>query len=142
MVLTRATDYAVRILTALSSAPAERVKTDALATATSVPKDYISKVITPLVRRGWVQSYRGAGGGFSLVDRGQSITLLEVVELFEGAVHLQPCTGPKGCQFTPRCPAHTVWCEAETELCRVLAKYNIAELAARSRCQGLFIPGE
>lgn len=118
------------------------MKTAALAAATAVPKDYVPKVITPLVRRGWVQSYRGAGGGFSLVDPGHNITLLDVVELFEGPVHLQTCTGPSGCQFSPRCPAHGVWLEAEAQLCRVLAKYNIADLAARSRARGLFILGK
>ena len=96
----------------------------------------------PLVRRGWVQSRRGSGGGFSLVGGAESITLLDVVELFEGPVHLNTCTGPTGCQFLPRCPVHPVWLEAEAELRRVLAKYNLAELARNSRARQLFIAGE
>lgn len=142
MVITRATDYAVRILAALSNAPGKRVKTADLAAATAVPREYLSKVVSPLVRRGWVQSHRGAGGGFSVAARGQDITLLDLVELFEGPVHLQTCTGPSGCEFLPHCPAHSVWVEAEEELRRVLAKYNIAELAAESHRQGLFIAGK
>lgn len=142
MLITRATDYAVRILTALSNAPGRRLKVSDLAAATSVPKSYVPKVIAPLARRGWVQSYRGAGGGFSLIENGQNITLLGVVELFEGPLHLQTCTGPTGCQFSPRCPVHSIWMEAERKLGGLLAKYNIEELAARSRRQGLFVPEE
>ena len=76
-----------------------------------------------------------------LVEGAENITLLDVVELFEGSVHLNRCTGPAGCQFLPRCPVHNVWLEAEAELRRVLAKYNIADLAANSRSRGLFVPG-
>lgn len=139
MVITRATDYAVRILAVLSNANGKRLTLANLAAATSVPRDYVPKVLSPLVRRSWVQSYRGAGGGYSLAGAVQNITLLDVVELYEGSLHLQTCTGPRGCEFAPACPAHSVWLEAEKELCGVLAKYKIAELAARSRRQGLFI---
>lgn len=139
MVVTRATDYAVRMLAALLNSPGRRLTVADLAEATAVPKDYVPKVMAPLVRRGWVQSYRGLGGGFSLGGGAQDITLLDVVELFEGPLHLQTCTGPNGCQFIGRCPAHDVWLEAETELRRILAKYCIAELAVRSRRQDLFV---
>lgn len=139
MPVTRATDYAVRILIALLSTPRTRVKAADLAAATALSADYVLKIITPLMRRGWVRSFRGAGGGFSLVGQAQSIILLDVVELFEGPLHLQTCTGPEGCQFSTRCPVHRVWLEAEMELRKVLARYNIAELAAHSRRQGLFV---
>lgn len=141
MLITRATDYAVRILATLSNSQGRRLKVGDLAGATSVTEDYLPKVIAPLVRRGWVQSYRGAGGGYSLVHQARDISLLDVVELFEGPLHLQTCTRPSSCQFAPRCPAHRVWLEAEAELRRVLAKYNIAGLAGRSHRQGLFILG-
>ena len=141
MLISRATDYAVRLLAALANSGGSRLKVADLAAATSVPKNYVLKVMVPLVRRGWVQSYRGSGGGFSLVEGAENITLLDVVELFEGSVHLNRCTGPAGCEFLPRCPVHNVWLEAEAELRRVLAKYNIADLAANSRPRGLFVPG-
>ncbi len=142
MMTTRATDYAVRILAVLSNSLGRRLKVADLAAAASVSKDYVPKVMVPLVRRGWVQSYRGAGGGFLLVEQGQNITLLDVVELFEGPLHLQRCTGASGCEFSPRCPAHNVWLEAEGELRRVLSKYNLAELAAHSRHRSLFVAEE
>lgn len=140
--ITRATDYAVRILAALSHTGEAFVKAADLAAATAIPKEYVAKVVGTLKRRGWVVSHPGAAGGHSLVGQAKDVTLLEIVELFEGPVHLNACTGPNGCRFTQRCPAHRIWLEAESELRRVLAKYNIAELGAQSEREGLFIPGK
>lgn len=138
--ITRATDYAMRILAGLCQAGEAPATAADLAAATGVSEEYVAKVIATLKRRGWVISQRGAAGGHSLVARAKDITLLQIVELFEGPLHLNACTGANGCEFAQRCPAHTIWLEAETELRRVLAKYNLAELAARSQCEGLFIP--
>lgn len=140
--ITRTTDYAVRILAGLYCATGERTKAADLATATGVSEKYVLKVLATLKRRGWVVSHRGTAGGYSLVSQAKEITLLQVVELFEGPVHLNACTGPNGCQFVQRCPAHNVWLEAETELRRILTKYNVAELGARSQPQGLFVPAQ
>ncbi len=142
VVIARAADYAMRLLAALFNCGGRRLKVADLAAATAVPKNYVLKVMVPLVRRGWVQSSRGSGGGFSLVGGAESITLLDVVEAFEGPLHLNLCTGPTGCQFLSRCPMHSVWVEAEAALHRVLAKYTIAELAAKSGPQGLFLSRE
>lgn len=139
VMISRATDYAVRLLAVLFNSGGARLKVAELAAATSVPKNYVFKVMVPLVRRGWVQSCRGSAGGFSLAEGAANITLLDVVELFEGAVHLNRCTGPQGCQFLPRCPAHRAWLEAEAELRGVLAKYHIAGLAANSHDRELFV---
>lgn len=138
--ISRATDYAVRILVALQAARPERVTAGSLAQATSIPADQVLKVVGPLARQGWVQSFRGAVGGFALAGPLDQITLLDVVELFEGPLHVQTCTGVAGCEFSARCAAHVVWLEAEQALRRVLARYTMADMAARMRALDLFVP--
>lgn len=138
--ITRAADYAVRILVALLGAPHTRVRAADLADATALTEDHVLKVIVPLVRRGWVRSHRGMGGGFSLAVSGDQISLADVIELVEGPIRLQTCVGPGGCQFVARCPVHPVWLEAETELRKLLARYDLKDLAARAHRAGLFIP--
>ncbi len=140
MLITRATDYAVRILAALLNAPGRRLKTAELVDATSVPKDYAPKVIKVLARRGWVEARRGIGGGFALLPQGQNLTLLDVVQAFEGPVRMHVCTGPSGCQFLSRCPVHNVWLETEERVRAFLGEQRIAELAAESRERLLFVP--
>lgn len=140
MIITRATDDAIRLLTALANSSGNRMKVADLAAVTSVPKNYIFKVMVPLVRRGWVQSTRGFGGGFSLAEAAKDVTLLDVVELLEGPLRLNHCTGTDGCEYLSSCPGRNVWVEAETELRKVLARYDIAHLAAQARERNLFIP--
>ena len=48
-------------------------------------KHHLVKVLQQLVRAGLVTSVRGAGGGHSLARDPGAITLLEIVEVFEGA---------------------------------------------------------
>ncbi len=140
MVITRATDYAVRILAVLSSANGKRLTLADLAAATSVPRDYVAKELTPLVRRSWVQSYRGADGGFSLAGKNQNITLLDVVELYEGPLHLQTCTGSRSCEFAPACPAHSVWLEAEKELCGCWRSTRLLSWQRAAAARGFSLP--
>ena len=138
--ISRATDYAVRILSALQAADPDRVTAAALAQVTSIPTDQVLKVVGPLTRRGWVQSFRGAVGGFALAASLDEVTLLDVVELFEGPLHVQTCTGLAGCEFSARCSAHVIWLEAERALRRVLAQHTMAEIASRMRALDVFVP--
>ena len=138
--ISRATDYAVRILSALRASETERVTAAALAQVTSIPTDQVLKVVGPLSRQGWVQSFRGAVGGFALSASLDEVTLLDVVELFEGPLHVQTCTGVAGCEFSARCAAHVIWLEAEQALRRVLAQHTMAEIAARMRALDVFVP--
>ena len=138
--ITRATDDAIRLLTTLANSGGKRMKVTDLAAITSVPKNYVFKVMVPLVRRGWVQSSRGFGGGFSLSPGAEKITLLEVLELLEGPLHLNRCTGTGGCEFLPICPVRNAWVEGEAELRKVLARYDIARLAVGCRERELFTP--
>lgn len=140
MTITRATDDAIRLLTALANSGGSRMKVADLAAVTSVPKNYIFKVMVPLVRRGWVQSSRGFGGGFSLAAGAERVTLLDVVELLEGPLRLNQCTGAGGCEYLASCPVRDAWVEAEGELRKVLGRYDIARLAAQARERNLFIP--
>jgi Rrf2 family transcriptional regulator, iron-sulfur cluster assembly transcription factor len=140
MMITRATEDAIRLLTTLANSAGKRMKVADLAAATSVPKNYVFKVMVPLVRRGWVVSCRGFGGGFSLARGAEQITLLDVVELLEGPVRLNRCTGASGCEFLPGCPVRNAWLEGEAELRKVLARYDIARLATGCRERELFTP--
>lgn len=138
--ISRVTDYAVRILSALHAAQPERVTAAGVAQATSIPVDQVLKVVGPLSRQGWVQSFRGAVGGFSLAIPLDEVTLLDVVELFEGPLHVQTCTGVAGCEFSARCAAHVIWLDAERALRRVLAQHTMAEIVARMRALDVFVP--
>jgi Rrf2 family protein len=137
MQITRATDYAVRVLIHMANLPAgRRVLRSELAEATSVTENFLSKILQSLTRANLLESRRGPDGGFELIGRGDSITLLDVVEAMEGTVCLNLCLGRDGsCAKKSQCPAHQVWLEAQEALVRVLRKTSIADLAKQQTQQ-------
>ena len=67
MQLTRAADYAVRVMVHLAAvAPGTRASRTELAGAVDCPEQFLSKVLQSLTRAGLVTSHRGNTGGFEL----------------------------------------------------------------------------
>lgn len=133
MQLTRAADYAVRVMIHLAGLPmGSRASRSELALAADCPEQFLSKVLQNLTRAGLIVSRRGNTGGFELPPSGTLATVLSVVEAIEGPIRLNLCLAPEqGCSRQGWCPAHPVWEDAQRALTEVLGKATIAELAQR-----------
>ena len=134
MQLTRAADYASRVMVHLATLPAgTRASLPALAEATGVPEQFLSKVLQMLGRGGLIHSQRGVAGGFELTADPERVSLLEVIEAIEGPIRLNLCLGPgEGCSRKNRCGVHLVWAEAQEALMAVLRKATVAQMARDS----------
>ena len=134
MQLTRAADYAIRVMIHMAGLPAgNTVRLRTLAAAVAVPESFLAKVLQTLTRAGLVTSRRGPEGGFELVPSSMQATLLDVIDAIEGPVQLNCCLGEDGvCEQKDWCPAHTVWAEAQIALLTVLSRDTLGELALRA----------
>lgn len=135
MQITRASDYAVRVMIHLAGLPPHStVRQSELSEATEVSGHFLSKVLQQLVRARLVRSQRGSGGGYALAIAATSVTLLDVVEAMEGPVRLNQCLeeGPS-CDRKSWCPAHEVWAEAQMAVVNVLGRTSMASLAQRAK---------
>ncbi len=134
MQLTRAADYAVRVMIHLATLPAgSRVQRNTLAEATGVPESFMSKVLQGLVRARLIASRRGIDGGFELAVAADATSLLDVIEAIEGPIQLNFCLGPgHNCERQHYCAAHFVWAEAQDAMKNVLRRANIAELSRQT----------
>jgi len=134
MQITRATDYAVRVMVYLASLPPDRkAPLGELAEATSVRDNFLSKILQRLVRNGLISSHRGTGGGFRLSVTPDNLTLLQVVEAIEGKIALNICLSEwQSCPLQSQCAVYPVWQKAQSALSQELAGVTIAELAART----------
>lgn len=132
--LTRAADYAVRVMVHLATLPAgTRVQRAALAEAAEVPESFLSKVLQGLVRARLITSRRGTEGGFELAVRPQEVSLLHIVEAIDGPVQLNVCVGTQtGCDRQNWCGAHLVWMEAQEAVKNVLRRATVASMAQQS----------
>jgi len=131
MHITRATDYAVRVMIHLAGLPpGSSVRMSELSKATDVSGHFLSKVLQQLVRSRLIRSQRGSGGGYILAVSAASVSLLDVVQAMEGPVRLNQCLeeGPS-CDRKAWCPAHHVWAEAQAAVANVLRRASLLSLA-------------
>lgn len=134
MQLTRAADYAVRVMVHLAGLPEEeRALLPDLALATKAPGSFLSKVLQALTRAEMISSRRGKTGGFVILQRGRDASMRQVIEAIDGPVALNVClNGGKDCERKSWCPAHPVWARAQRAMMDVLMNVSVSELAARA----------
>jgi Rrf2 family protein len=134
MQLTRAADYAIRVMVHLATLPAqERTFLPSLAEATGAPESFLSKILQALSRARLIRSQRGQSGGFQILLRGRQASMREVIEAVDGPVHLNVCLiSERSCGRANWCHAHPVWVEAQRAMLEVLSGAVIGDLALRT----------
>ena len=132
MQLTRAADYAIRVMIHLAGPQTdERVSLPELAGATDAPESFLSKVLQTLSHAGFISSWRGQAGGFQITKRGRDASMLEVIEAIDGPICLNVClVSGRSCHRKGQCPAHPVWAQAQMAMLEVLSGAIIANLAS------------
>lgn len=128
--VTRKSDLAVRALQALAAADG-RLKGPALAEAVGSTSGFVSQVVNPLVRAGWVRSEPGPSGGYSLAVALDDLSVLAVIEAIEGPTDSGRCVLiDRPCNDTGTCALHVPWLRARTQLLGELAATSVREASA------------
>lgn len=132
--LSRAAEYAIRGMLHLSSKPdLEATGIEEVSKAQDVPSAYLAKLFQLLAKKGYVRSFRGAGGGFALAKNPKDITLLEIIETLEGRIFLNDCLIREGyCPKDNVCPVHDVWRKAQKKFLEHLNNCTFEQLAANA----------
>jgi len=133
MQLTRAADYAMRVMIHLAAKSDEqRLLLHELSRATAAPESFLSKVLQALSRGGLISSRRGQAGGFAILPLGRKASMREVIEAVDGPLCLNFCMrSGLSCDRKMWCPAHPVWGRAQRALLEVLEGTSVAALAAQ-----------
>jgi Rrf2 family protein len=134
MQVTRAGEYAIIGLLYLARQPAERtVMIDEISEAERIPKSFLAKIFQSLAKGGFVQSHRGAGGGFTLARPPAQISLLQILNCVETAFGLQKCvTDDPECVISHErltsCALCAVFTEAQSRVNEVFARTSLHDL--------------
>lgn len=107
----RQTDYAVRVVLALAKKPkGTRVSTTKIGREMMIPPALLQRIVAELANGGFIETQAGRDGGISLAHEPKQITLLQIVEHFEGTLTLSDCVLREGdCPFELRCPVNCQW---------------------------------
>ena len=133
MIITRATEYAIRAILYMSCQPTGGIifKKD-ICKAQDITPAFLTKILQPLIKDGIVGSQRGVGGGFYLAKPPAEITLLDIIKSQEGPVYLNQClVKDNTCEREFFCPIHGAWKQIREEFMATLSRYDFASLASK-----------
>jgi Rrf2 family protein len=128
----RRVDYAIRALSYLAAQPPQKiVSRREIQTKQDIPAHFLSKIMKRLASGGFVQSYMGTRGGFTLKKTPTEISLKEVYECLEGPLLLMECLEERErvCRYCAVCNQISVWHEAQRLLANYLAGIPLQQIA-------------
>lgn len=132
MQLDKFTDYALRILVALTVKQDTRVSVTAIAQLYDLSEHHLSKVASALVHGGFVTSERGRSGGLSLARPSDQISIGAVVRNLRGDQHVVECFGDnKSCRILPACGLREPMRVAQEAFFQALDAYTLADVTQR-----------
>lgn len=133
MIYSKTGEYAVRAILYLARQSDDDLSMTAdIAEKEEIPAHYLAKILQKLSRFGFVDSYKGRGGGFKITELGRKTTLLAVVEKIEGPVITQRCvTGLKECSDEYPCPLHDQWSKIRDKIHNLITSQSVEAIAKK-----------
>ena len=135
MKLSSKTRYSLRILLQiiLDAEEGTTVKGRELASKQHISEAYLEQIMIPLKSAGLVNTIRGCRGGDSLGKSPDDITVLNIIELFEGKIEFADCK-PNGdkCGMLDRCFTTSIWNELSTALAAAAKKITLASIIEKN----------
>ncbi|MGC4007376.1 MAG: Rrf2 family transcriptional regulator [Pirellulales bacterium] len=123
-------EYALRAMVHLAMSAPKAQTTDEIAAATLVPRAYLSKVLQNLARAEIVRSRRGIGGGMTLAEPAETLTILQVVDAVEPIQRIKTCPLGLDAHGEHLCPLHRRMDDALKMVEDAFRKTTLAEVLA------------
>jgi Rrf2 family protein len=127
IMLAKTAEYALRAVACLAGEQGERLAADAICARTKVPRRYLHKVLQDLIHAGIVHSQSGPGGGYSLSQPVDDISILTIVNAVSPLERIRHC--PLGLKsHTKLCPLHAALDQAYARTETAFAGITMGEL--------------
>jgi Rrf2 family protein len=123
-------EYALRAVIHLAEHEGEGpVRVEDVARALDVPRNYLSKILNALVKRGILVSCRGPRGGFELAMPATEISLFDVVSEFDSMEARRECLLGRGeCSDANPCAVHDLWKGLATDVALFFRETKLADV--------------
>lgn len=135
-------DYALKVILDLSNNYSEGlVHIEEIANRQDIPRKFLEQILLELKKGGFIQSKKGANGGYFLARRPKEISLGEVIRFIEGTTYPISCidpTAPKTCAETNRCVFYPIWQKIGSRVTSMVDNVNFEQL----REEDLIIKGK
>ena len=138
--LSRTAEYAVRAVVVLGRHYGERaMRADEIAARLGAPRNYLSKTLNALARRGLLISARGPGGGFTLALPPAEISVADVIDVFadQRPAEARCLLTDARCDGKNPCAAHRRWSSITFRAREPLLNTTIAQLCGEGSLTGV-----
>lgn len=113
----------------------ECIKVKDIASRQGISEKYLEQIIAVLNRAGYVNSVRGAQGGYRIAKDPSEYTVGMILRLTEGSMAPVACLdeGAPDCDRCDTCETLEVWKELYAAINNVIDNVTIADLVEKSR---------
>ncbi len=128
--------YAVRVMLDLAlNNTGECIKVKDIASRQGISEKYLEQIIAVLNRAGYVNSVRGAQGGYRIAKDPSEYTIGMILRLTEGSMAPVACLdeGAPDCDRCDTCETLEVWKDLYAAINNVIDNVTIADLVEKSR---------
>lgn len=134
--ISKITDYGIVLCTHLAAADegdARNVRD--LAADSGIPQPTAAKVLKRLARGGFVESQRGAHGGYRLSRPARRVTIAELIAALEGPIAVTECSTEQTagiCDYEGQCEVQVNWQQINSAVEAALSSITLADMAKPS----------
>ena len=140
MYLTQHTDYGLRVLVYTAINDDTLVNIGTIAETYNISKSHLMKVVTSLVKGGFLVSVRGKGGGLRLADDPEKINIGAVVRHLEPMQVVECMSDNNECLITPSCRLTGIITGAIKAFFNHLDQYSLQDLLDKPTYDILYTP--
>ncbi|TCN20509.1 Rrf2 family transcriptional regulator [Mesobacillus foraminis] len=132
MKYSKATNYALHTMVYLLLIPdGKSIGVRPLAEFLRVSPTYLSKILTKLVKAGFIESATGVNGGYKPIKNRYDITFLDVIHAIEGPASMFNCNLEHIASDNQNCLIEKVMVNAELKMVTYLKEKKIKELTEK-----------
>jgi Rrf2 family protein len=136
--ITMKTKYALKALTHLARAEeGEPVLIAEIAEEEGIPRKFLELILRELRQHGILESRKGRGGGYSLRQKAEQISLAAVIRVLDGPLAPVPCLSRtayrrcEGCVDESTCGIKLVLTDLYAATTNILETTTVADIVAR-----------
>jgi FeS assembly SUF system regulator len=127
--VSKLTDYATVVMTALAEAGSDVLSAQVLAERARLEIPTVSKLLKQLVHAGLVESFRGVNGGYRIARAPAAISVAEIVVAMEGPIGMTECSVHSGlCDHENHCGVRGNWQRINQAIADALASVTLADM--------------
>jgi len=133
MKLSNTSKYTIRILLYMANhVDGSLVSAKELSEKLNIPYKFLTKIMTELVKVGFVESIRGREGGFKFLRKVSEITIGDILALYNDDLKDTECVlGIDSCNAKQKCALHDKWVKPKAQLQKMFKESTIENMACK-----------